>query len=306
MNIWHNKPLLIGGAVVIGGIVLIAASGSKANAGTTYMTVPNGQSDAQLAAARDIQIAQIQAGAAATAANAQLSLSAQQSQADLAKAGLQAQLAQYAIDAENARASKELDVNASIQRLTIESQTDSQEFLTGQQAAIAKYTLDQALATTRANNEFQLEYAENANNSAVLMQTIQAQVVNNQLAANRDVTLGVLTSQQNLELAKLAANRDVLLTSIQSETDISSKAIDAQVILEQQAAAAKAAQTQAVISSLPMLKKSNRDDVLKSVVTGEYGYAGPPGPSGTAQTITAIGGAAGGIAKAISSIGGIF
>lgn len=304
MNIWANKPLLIGGAIVIGGIVLIVASGSKAEAGTTYMTVPNGQSDAQLAAARDIQIAQIQAGAAVSSANASLTAQQQQAQLDLQKTTLQAQLSQYAIDAENARSAHELNVNADIQRLQIQGQLESQEFLAGQQAAVARYTLDQALATTRSNNEFQLEYAENANNTSVLMQQIQAQVVNNQLAVNRDVTLGVLTSQQNLEIAKIAANRDIYLTDIQANADISSAALAYQAEADRLYAQQQQQQTAAVIGSLGSLKKKNRDDVLQALITGQpYGYQGPPGPSKTAQVIGAAGGAIGSIGKVI---GGLF
>lgn len=65
---------------------------------------------------------------------------------------------------------------------------------------------------------------------------------------------------------------------------------------------AKNQQYQTIVSALPSIKKKNRDDVLKSLVTGEYGYQGAPGPG----TITQIGNAAGGIAKAIGSIGSLF
>jgi len=306
MDIMNNKPLLIGGVVVIGGVLFLAMSGSKGGGGTQYLTVPGGNDPSQMAASRDIQIAQIQAGAQGQQLQGQLAIATQQSQADFAKAQLQAQLAQYAIDADNARANKELDVNAQITTLQIQSQADNQKFLADQQASIAKYTLDQAFATTRSNNEFQLEYAQNANNSAVMMQQIQAQVVNNQLNVNRDITLGMITTQANADMAKLNANRDIYLASIAADESLNSKAIAASVQVNATNAAAAAANTQAILGSLDQIKRKQRGDVVKTLISGDYGYAGPPGPNGTAQIIGSVGSAAGGIAKAIGSLGGIF
>lgn len=56
-----------------------------------------------------------------------------------------------------------------------------------------------------------------------------------------------------------------------------------------------------VIGALSTVKKKNRDDVLKSLVTGEYGYAGKP-----SSTIERIGNASGQVANAAKTFASIF
>jgi hypothetical protein len=99
------------------------------------------------------------------------------------------------------------------------------------------------------------------------MAIISANLTAAQIAANRDVTMSVLTASQQQELARVTAARDVQISEIAAGVQI--QQVQAGVIANRDAA---------VISALPSLKKKNRDDVLKSLVTGDYGYQGPPGP----------------------------
>lgn len=287
MNLLHNKPVLFGGVAVLAIVIVMAAKGS-ASPGTQIAVANPGPSDAQAAAARDIQIAQIQAGAQASAANAQLAITQQQGQNDLAKATLDAQLQKYAIDASDASDARNVAAMTAVQTLQIQAQTNSQDHLADIQAGIAKYTLDQALATTKSNNEFQLAYAQSANQTQV------------QLAAlTTGLTENILNQQTTVDLAKIAATRDLGL----ADTAATINGQNIAATLQQQQLAAQQSQWSSVITALPELKRKDRDDVLKSLVTGQYGYAGPPGPSNTAQVIGAVGGAAGNISKLI---GGLF
>ena len=286
MNLLHNKPVLIGGVAVLAIVIVLAAKGS-ASPGTQIAVANPGQSDAQIAAARDIQIAQLQAGVQASAANAQLAQIQTQGQIDLSKATLDAQLQKYAIDASDASDARNVAAMTAVQTLQIQAQTNSQDHLADIQAGIAKYTLDQALATTKSNNEFQLSYAQSANQTQV------------QLAAlTTGLTENILNQQTTVDLAKIGATKDIAIAGVAQQ--INADNLTAQ--MQQQALAAQQSQWNSVISSLPELKKKNRDDVLKSLITGQYGYAGPGGPSNAAQIIGAVGGAAGNIAKLAGAI----
>lgn len=286
MNILHNKPVLIGGAAVLAIVIVMAARGSSASGGSIAVANP-GPSDAQVAAQRDIQIATIQAGMQASAANASAAAAAQQGQIDLAKASLDAELQKYAIDASNASDARNVAAMTAVQTLSIQAQANSQDKLAEMQAAIAKYTLDNALAQQQSNNEFQLAYAQSANQTQV------------QLAAlTTSLTETILGQQTAIEMTKIGAAKDVQLADIAGQVTMAGYATQ----LQAQQLAATQAQWSSVIGALPELKKKNRDDVLKSLITGEYGYMGPAGPSSTAQIIGATGSALGSAANLISSI----
>ena len=128
------------------------------------------------------------------------------------------------------------------------------------------------------------QIAANAQNSnagaAVQAAQIGAGVQLNSDNKAAEVAMRALEAQETLGLAATTAEKDYLIHGIDS----------------------KNTQYQTIVSALPSVKKKDRDNVLKSLVTGDYGYTGAPGPG----TITQIGQAAGGIASAIGSIGGLF
>lgn len=148
--------------------------------------------------------------------------------------------------------------------------------------------------------------------SAVAMQNQAGAAIRmKEIEANATTNQTLLASTYALERDKLAAG--VATQQIGSNEKVGMYQIDAyKYAVDADKAKTLAVQeteqrkNASVIASLPMVKKKNRDDVLKSFVTGDYGYAGPGGPSKTAQVIGSVGQAAGGIAKAIGSIGGIF
>jgi hypothetical protein len=285
-----SKPVLIGGGLVLFLLILFLLNrgGGISGGGTEY--VSTGPSPAQLQAQTALALAQIDAGKAAGQTNAQVAVAREQVAADLNKAVIEADLSRYLADKQAGLEALSLNVNAEISRQNTAAQVATTKYLADLSASTTKYQLDQAAAIQANNNEFQLSFAEQANQTQTNMAIITSNLTMAQLEANRDVTLGVLTSQQNLELARITASRDVQLGRI-----------DAQLQAYQIAGETQAARDAAVISSLPLLKTKNRDDVLKSYYTGEYGYSGPP-VSGTAQTIGAIGGAAASIGKLVESI----
>jgi hypothetical protein len=92
-------------------------------------------------------------------------------------------------------------------------------------------------------------------------------------------------------MRQIEAARELGLAQITAEKGALDSAIAA-------SSAQQTAKTNAIMSSLSKLKKKNRDDVLQAYITGEQ-YHGQ-GTSSTAQTIGAIGYAAGNIGKALA------
>lgn len=121
---------------------------------------------------------------------------------------------------------------------------------------------------------------------------LQAAQINAQAAVSAaQIGAGVQLNSDNKAAEVAMAQIGVYNNQVNSQL----KALEASYANEQ-------AKYKTVVSALPSLKKKNRDDVLKSLVTGEYGYQGAPGPG----TIAQIGQAAGGIGQAIGSIASIF
>lgn len=205
--ILKNKWVLIGGAAV----VLIAFVASSSGGATTSSTAvgTSGPTDAQVAASRDITIAQLQMQAVSNQANAQVAVIGAQANADLARASLEAQLAQYAIDAQTAQQSQQYATSREIQLATLASEERRESAAINAQSQLAKWTLDQATYNTEIQTNFQLDYAEAANQTQVMLASMQTQLVNNQLAANRDVALAGFASQENMAAITAALQRDL-------------------------------------------------------------------------------------------------
>jgi len=212
----NKRTLLYGGAIALLVVLFLVLRSGSASAQT--VTTQGGMSDAELQAQTQIELAQISAGAQAAQTNAQLQLGAQQIQGDLDKASLEADLAKYQIDATTNAQNTQTQAQLQISEDTLTEQAQQAKYNADLQASVTKYTLDNALATQQANNNFQLDYAEAANQTQVALNTIQANVVTQQLAANRDVTE-----------AQIAANQAALASQLGAETQIVQSNNDTQV-----------------------------------------------------------------------------
>jgi hypothetical protein len=211
--ILKNKWVLIGGAVVV--IIALMMAGGSSGSGSG--TVSTGPSDAEVAASHDIALAQIAAQSTQMQANAQLAAITQQGQIDMATATLNAQLSQYAVDANTALQSLQINTTREIQLADMSSQERRETASINSQTQLAKWTLDQATLNTQIQTDFQLQYAEAANATNVSLAQMQAQLVNNQLIANRDVTLAGLATQESLAATNAALQRDVTYSNNQTQ-----------------------------------------------------------------------------------------
>jgi hypothetical protein len=205
--ILKNKWVLIGGGAVVL-IALVMAGGSKSSGAVTVGGVA-APTDAQVSASRDITLAQLNAQVQGQAQQAQLAAVTQQGNIDLAKAGIDAQLNQYAIDAQTAIQSMQASTSRDVQLATLSSTERQQLAGINGQIAVAQMTLDQATNNAQLQANFQLQYAENANATQISLSQMQAQLVNNQLMANRDVTLAGLASQDYNAVINAGLQRDL-------------------------------------------------------------------------------------------------
>ena len=126
-----------------------------------------------------------------------------------------------------------------------------------------------------------------------------------EIAANTAIEVARLQSMGAIQAAQVGAGvqlnsdnkaAEVAMLQINAAKELGLNQINSEREVVASAIAGQTARTNAVIHSLPQLKKKNRDDVLKSLVTGEYGYSGPS-VNQTAQTI----GAVSGLAKTVGS-----
>ncbi len=132
-----------------------------------------------------------------------------------------------------------------------------------------------------------------------------------EISANATLEAARMQMQGQLQGAQIGAgvqlnsdNRaaEIAMAQINAQKELGLAAVDyekSNMIMQREA---QSSQYSAIIGALPSLKKKNRDDVLKSLVTGEYGYQGP----GNGGWGTQVGNAAGGVSKLVGSIGSIF
>jgi hypothetical protein len=167
-NYIKQNPKLFGALFVVFGLgVYLLLNRRAAGGGTVVNQVGVAQpTDAQVAAGAQVQLAQINAGASLQGAQLQLAAMTAQSQGDLAIATMQAELAHYQIGTDAA--------------------LRSQETTTGLQAVQAQ--LDNALAVANSNNSFALDYARSAQDSAVSMTLINANLQRDLGAQSADLT----------------------------------------------------------------------------------------------------------------------
>lgn len=225
--ILKNKWVLLGGGGVIL-VALIVSNSSSGGSGAVAVTSASGPTDAQVAAQHDIVLAQISAATQQSAINGQLAIAQQQGQNDLAKAALEADLSRYAIDAQSALQALASNTARDVQLADLASQERRETASINAQTQLAKWTLDQATMNAQIQSDFQLQYAEAANQTNIQLSQMQANLVNNQLIANRDVTLAGLATQTDLATINANLQRDVTLSNNKAQASIYASMTNAQ------------------------------------------------------------------------------
>lgn len=131
---------------------------------------------------------------------------------------------------------------------------------------------------------------------AVIAANIQAQAAVQAAQVGAGVQMNSDNKAAEVAMAGIGADKDVNLAYLETTKTLGLAEYDT----TKAAIGAENQKWQTVIGALPSLKKKNRDDVLKSLVTGEYGYAGGPNYGNSA------GGIISGIGSAVGSVGKLF
>jgi hypothetical protein len=260
-ELFNKRNLLIGGAVVVGGLVIYTlASGATGGEGGTVTYQPSGPSPQQLQAATQLQLASISANARIGEAQIAAANNAADNNARLQALTLSAGLEKYRIDAGAADSAARVANEARANELS---------------ANLARYNLDTQVALQSNNNAFQLDYAQIAANTSIAIS-----------AQNAATMQTVLNSQTARDVARINAFRDVQALQI-----------GAGVATAQLAAQDNAARLSFLNSNLPLLNKRNRDDILWLVAGGDTSHKTVQSDlSGVAQVFNAGANIAGSIA----------
>lgn len=253
-----KKPVVIGGGVLLFVVLLLLLNRGGGSSGGSPQYVQSGPTDAQLQAQTAVALAQIDAGKAAGAANASVAVAREQLATDLAKTTIQADLSRYVADKQAANDAMQLTVNANISAANTAAQVATTKYLADLNASVTKSQLDQAERIQANNNNFQLSFAEAANQTQEHLALITANLTQAQIAANRDVTLGVLTSQNQQEIARITAQRDAAIASTTAQRDVALS--QDQVIADRNAG---------VIASLQGKKGKYVAPVLETLISGQ-------------------------------------
>jgi hypothetical protein len=253
-----KKPAVIGGGLLIFIVLLfmLNKNSGSSSGGTSY--VSTGPTDAQLQAQTAVALAQIDAGKSAGAANASVAVAREQLATDLAKTTIQADLSRYVADKQAGNDAMQLTINAQIAGENTRAQVATTKYLADMNAAVTKSQLDQAERIQANNNNFQLSYAESANQTQEHLALITANLTEAQIAANRDVTMGVLTAQNNQEIARITATRDAAIAATTAQRDVALS--QDQVIADRNSA---------VVQSLIGRKGKYAAPVLETLISGQ-------------------------------------
>lgn len=262
-EILKNKWVLIGGGGLLLIVLFMSATGSSASAATA-----SGPSDAEVAAQAQLALAGIQAQSQQNTDNAGIAQIQAQSNADIAKASMDAQLQKYAIDANGALQALQINTSRDVALAGNASDAAAQANATAAQEQITKWTLDASQAMQDSNNAFQLDYATAANTTAVQIQQMQAALVNNQLLVNRDVTLAGLHTQE--DMATINANLQLNTTYSNNTTQqaIIASTMNAQT---EQTRILATNQTEQERIMGDVQKKQSSNGLLGSIVGGVLG-----------------------------------
>lgn len=268
--ILKNKWVLGGGALCIVIVLLMSGGGASASGGTV---VASGPSDAEVMASRDITLAQLNAQVSSNAANAQLAAITQQGQIDLAKAGLDSQLNKYAIDAQLAIQSMQASTSREIQLASLASDERRELASINGQMQLQKWTLDQATANAQIQSDFQLQYAEAANQTNISLAQMQAQLVNNQLVVNRDVALAGLNTQTELAAINASLQRDVTYSNNATQAAVYASMINGQV---EQTRISSVGETERARIMAGVEKKKSSNSLIGGIIGGALSLFSDP------------------------------
>lgn len=222
-KITKNKPLLIGGGLLFIVIVVLASRGG--GGGTTVVSSGSNPADAQL------QLAAMEIQAQQNAAQMQLALGSQQSQANIAMAQLQAGVEQYRIENENARAYAEINASQRLAELDLSTNERITMRSIESELSLARWQMDTTYNMQVAQQAFQLDYAENASQSNERIQAMQAQLVNNQVTANRDIAMANINANTAQTVIMTNAQADMLNSNLSFQSSLAATNANTQVRL---------------------------------------------------------------------------
>lgn len=258
--ILHNKWVWIGAGGVF--LVVLVASGGKAASSSTSVSGPT---DAQVAASRDITLATLNAQVQQGAQAADIAKIQAQGQVDLATAAMNGQLQKYAVDAQVAIQNLQVTSSRDVQLADISSQERRETTSLNTNAQVAKWTLDQATANTQIQANFQLDYAEAANQTNIMLSQMQTELVAQQLVANRDVTLAGLATQTNLAQINSTTQQNITYSNNATQAAIYAGMTAAQVEQARIAADAETARAQIAAGAQ---KHSNTTGLIGGIIGG--------------------------------------
>lgn len=251
---FNRRNLLIGGAVLVGGLVIYAVTSSGGgNSGGTVTYAPARTDPAIVAANTQLQLASMQLNAQANQTQAQLAMSAQDNQARLALAELSASIERGRLENEVVLGAASLGVQARGNELN---------------ANLARYNIDAQVMLNNNNNNFQLDYAQIAANTSIAISAQNAATMQSILSAEAARDQARFNAMQNIEIAQIAGQ--VRTTELQVQNN--------------------ANRLDFLGSNLSQLNRRNRDDILYVVAGGDAGHKyAPTDLQGIAGVVSAAG-----------------
>lgn len=268
--ILKNKWVWIGGVGVIVVVMVASSAGGGSSAGGV---AASGPSDAEVAAQRDITIATLNAQVQSNAASAEVAKINAQAQAEIATMSVQSQLQRYAIDAQTAIQNLSVTSSRDVQLADIASQERRETTALNMNAQVAKWTLDQATANTQIQADFQLEYAEAANQTQMFLAQTMAETTAAQITASRDVTLAGLATQTNMAAINANLQRDVTVSNNAAQAAIYAGMAASQIEAQRISALAETERTR-ILAGVEKKKSSN--SLIGGIIGGVLGVFSDP------------------------------
>lgn len=160
--------------------------------------------------------------------------------------------------------------------------------------AIAQIGANTEVALSLANRDVSL--AAIAGDVSISRSSIDAQVnFDNQTFANNRI-LGLAELETQLAISRDNNSADVSIAANAGNAAVAIEQIRGNIDLS--AIAAQNARDAGIIANIGQVRKKDRDNVFKTLISGENDRAATQGPSKTAQVIDSVGG----LAKSVASI----